>query len=90
LPYAWRNDTIRMYHFKFYMNTQIINGHKITVEEGAEKGYEYMKFDLQMNESEVFFREAKRMGKADFEDDQERNFSLKYSSNGTYTLSRRP
>lgn len=72
------------------MHQDKINGRTVMVEEGAEEGLRYLKYDLQSSESDVFFHEAKRIGKADFEGDQDHNFTLRRNTDGTYTISRRP
>lgn len=54
----------------------------------AKEGYLYLRDDLDSNESKVFFEQAKREGEAEFEDDNERQFTLAYQSS-VYTIIRR-
>lgn len=71
------------------MPTYTINGHTVKVEDDAENGFKYLKYDLSPDESEVFFHEAKRMGQAKFEDDHDRDYTLVHNSDATYSITRR-
>lgn len=68
--------------------TTIIHGHHTAYEKDAYEGVRYLKVDLDFKEAEVFFREARTRGSADFEDDKDRQFTLIYRD-GVYTLTRR-
>lgn len=65
-----------------------IHSHPVTYEKDAYEGVRYLKIDLDFKEAEVFFREARMRGSADFEDDKDRQFTLIYRD-GVYTLIRR-
>ena len=50
-------------------------------------GVQYLQYDLQPEEAKVFFEQAKIKGQAQFEDDYERQFTLKYEyGDDSYTL----
>jgi len=70
-------------------NTRDIHGHTVTGEDDVVKGMDYLDYDLQYDEAQVIFEQAKAHGQAQFEDGQERNFTLKHNSDGTYTISSR-
>jgi len=48
----------------------------------------YLKEDLSSDEARVFFDQARAKGSAQFEDDNDRQFTLFYS-NGLFTLRKR-
>ena len=53
-------------------------------------GVQYLQYDLSLEESKVFFEQAKRNKQAQFEDDYERQFTLEYNSGeDSYTLIKR-
>jgi len=58
-------------------------------DETAYDGFSYLRDRLDRNEVQVFFNEAYRSGKADFEDDYGRNFSLVRNSSGTFSVIKR-
>ena len=67
-----------------------IHGFIVEYEDNVKAGIEYLKYDLDFNEAKVFFDAARRDGKADFEDDEDRDWRLIYNrSKGNYTLVRR-
>ncbi|PIP17718.1 MAG: hypothetical protein COX43_02805 [Parcubacteria group bacterium CG23_combo_of_CG06-09_8_20_14_all_35_9] len=66
-----------------------IKGHTVIYEDDAKYGADYLSYDLDYEEAEIFFRHARMHGSAKFEDDDDRNYTLKRNSDGTYTLSRR-
>ena len=75
-----------------YENVLEIDGRKIKFNEDARMGIKYLQLDLNNDEVDVFFHEAKRRGSAQFESDfggKERQFTLEYHSDGTYSLERR-
>jgi len=55
-------------------------------DEVAYNGFTYLRDRLDHNEVQVFFNEASRRGRADFEDDYGRNYSLVKDDNGNYTI----
>ncbi|MBI2451306.1 MAG: hypothetical protein HYV52_03190 [Parcubacteria group bacterium] len=71
-------------------NTKIIHGFKVMFEENAREGVQYLEADLDLNEAKVFFDQAKLKGSAQFEDDEERQFTLMHQRNDhNYVLIRR-
>jgi len=71
------------------MKEVFIRGFKVRYEEGDQGGINYLLYDLDAEESRVFFNEAKRNKYAAFEDDKEGQFSLSYDKDGSFTLMRR-
>ena len=71
------------------MKEVFIRGFKVRYEEGDQNGINYLLYDLDAEESRVFFNEAKRNKYASFEDDKEGQFSLSYDKDGSLTLMRR-
>lgn len=55
-------------------------------EKNISYGINYLSYDLSPEEVKVFFNEAKIKGQAQFEDHYNRNFTLMYNSDYTYTL----
>ncbi|HOV88956.1 MAG TPA: hypothetical protein PLB74_02790 [Candidatus Paceibacterota bacterium] len=55
-------------------------------DEVAYNGFTYLRDRLDHNEVQVFFNEASRRGRADFEDDYGRNYSLIKDGSGNYTI----
>ena len=66
-----------------------IHGFKVKYEDNAKVGIDYLLYDLDSEEARVFFNQAKLKKYAKFEDDQDRQFTLSYNLDGTYTLIRR-
>lgn len=58
-------------------------------DEVAYDGFAYLRDRLDQSEAIVFFHEASRIGKADFEDDYGRDFTLTKNDDGTFTITRR-
>ena len=71
------------------MNEAIIHGLRVKYENNAKEGIEYLRNDLDREEARVFFNEARRRKYAKFEDDQERQYTLFFNSDGSYSLVRR-
>jgi len=71
------------------MKEVFIRGFKVRYEEGDQNGINYLLYDLDAEESRVFFDQAKQKKYAAFEDDKEDQFSLSYSRDGCFTLMRR-
>ena len=67
----------------------IVHGTTVYFEDNAKAGVEHLAYDLQFEEAAVFFRHARSRGSTQFEDDQERQFTLIYNPNGTYLIKRR-
>ena len=66
-----------------------IHGLKVRYEENAKQGIDYLRYDLDKEEATVFFDQAKEKGYAKFEDDEDRQFTLAFNPDDTYTLIRR-
>jgi hypothetical protein len=65
-----------------------IHGFTVAYEENSREGVAYLRDDLDANEARVFFDQAKMKGSAEFEDDDDRQFTLSYHEN-EYTLIKR-
>ena len=67
-----------------------IHGHKTYYDDDGKHAVSHLKYDLQHDEAEIFFEHAKRHRSdgAQFEDEHERNYTLKYE-NGAYSIERR-
>ena len=65
-----------------------IGNHLVYYDKNTKRGIDYLLNDLDSNEARVFFDQAKSKGTADFEDDQEGQYTLNYK-NGKYFLIRR-
>ena len=65
-----------------------VHGFNMDYEENAMEGIRYLRDDLDFNEAKVFFDQSREKGSAEFEDDEDRQFTLFYKD-GIYTLSRR-
>ena len=69
-----------------------LNGYYLKYEDsetGINYGLDYLRYKLQPAESVVFFNQARAAGQAQFEDDYDRQFTLMYNSDGTFTLLKR-
>lgn len=67
-----------------------IHGYWLIFEEELRDGVRYLRDDLQQKEAKTLFDAARLTGTAEFEDDQDRDWSLTYNrQDGTYTLIRR-
>jgi len=65
-----------------------IHGFNVIFEENAAEGVRYLRDDLDFEEARVFFDQARSRGSAEFEDDEDRQYTLFYRDN-IYTLARR-
>lgn len=65
-----------------------VHGFIVSYEPIAIHGIYYLRNDLDLEEAKVFFDQAKLKGKASFEDDQERQYTLFYQNNA-YLLTKR-
>ncbi len=68
---------------------EAIHGFYLNFEDADRDGVYYLRQDLQYREAKTLFDAARVQGSAHFEDDQDRDWSLNYNSDGTYTLVRR-
>ena len=67
-----------------------IHGFWLTYEEELREGVRYLRDDLQFKEAKTIFDAARLDGTAEFEDDQDRDWTLIYNrQEGNYTLIRR-
>lgn len=67
-----------------------IHGFWLIFEEELREGVRYLRDDLQHKEAKTLFDSARLTGTAEFEDDQDRDWSLIYNrQDGNYTLIRR-
>ncbi len=66
-----------------------IHGFKTEYDEKTEKAVDYLANDLDKKEARVFFDQAKLRGYAEFEDDNEGQYTLKYKGDNLYLLIRR-
>jgi len=67
-----------------------IHGYWLVFEEELRDGVRYLRDDLQYKEAKTIFDAARFDGTAEFEDDQDRDWSLIYNrQDGNYTLIRR-
>lgn len=55
-----------------------IHGHVVYGDDDAHHGMYYLDYELDANEVDVFFKQAKIHGSADFEDRHDRQFTLVY------------
>jgi hypothetical protein len=65
-----------------------VHGFTVNYETNAYEGIRYLRDDLDFEEARVFFDQARLRGFAQFEDDQDRQYTL-YYRDGIYTLARR-
>lgn len=65
-----------------------VHNFTVTYEENALDGVRYLRDDLDENEIKPFFSQAREHGSAEFEDDEDHQFTLLYQG-GTYILVRR-
>lgn len=65
-----------------------VHGFPVTYESNAQSGVDHLRDDLSFSEARVFFDQARMRGSAEFEDDEDRQYTLLYQG-GTYTLIRR-
>jgi len=67
-----------------------IHGYWLIFEEELRDGVRYLRDDLQQKEAKTIFDAARFDGSAEFEDDQDRDWTLIYNrQDGNYTLVRR-
>lgn len=71
------------------MKLTYIHGHKVQYEDNAYSGIYHLQTDLNAQEANVFFNEAKSRHTAPFEDDNEHHFILTHNSDGSYLLERK-
>jgi len=72
------------------LKTTILHGYKTRYNEESRRGMEHLLNDLQASEVKPLFEYAKRESSADFEDDNEGQFSILYNKGDfTYTIIRR-
>ena len=65
-----------------------VHGFTVAYEKNAYEGITHLRNDLDYNEARVFFDQARSRGSAQFEDDEDRQFTIIYQ-NSLYILIRR-
>jgi len=64
-----------------------IHGHVVHGDDSVEKGFYYLTYDVDANEANALFQQAKSHGTSEFTDRQNRLFMLSYNRNdSTYRL----
>lgn len=71
------------------MEETYVHNLKVRHEKDAENGIYFLKNNLDRKECLVFFDGAKRRKSVDFEDHQDRQYTLSYNNDNSYTLMRR-
>ena len=72
------------------LKTVVIHGYKTRYNAESELGMKHLLYDLQPSEVKPLYEYAKRGETADFEDDNEGQFSILYNKGDfTYTVIRR-
>ena len=71
------------------MKEIIIHGFKVKYEDTARPAIDFLLTDLDIDECRVFFDGAKLKKFAKFEDHQDREYTLSYNPDRSYTLIRR-
>jgi len=70
------------------MKETFIHGYKTRYEEDAQWGVNYLLYDLDRDEASVFFEQARIKRYAKFEDKQNNQYTLSYSPEGIFTLTK--
>ena len=72
------------------LHKQDVHGYQVYFEDDAKHGVEYLDHRIDYREAKVFFEEAKNRGAAEFEDSENRDFTLTHTrGQGNYTVRRR-
>jgi len=71
------------------MNETYVHGFKVKYEDNAHNGLVYLRDHLDLKEAKVFFDQARIKKSAQFEDEYDKNYTLVYNPDRTYTLIRR-
>jgi hypothetical protein len=66
-----------------------IHGYQTKYEDADYSGVRYLLEDLQYEEAEVFFEQARLHRSSQFENDFEGQYTLNYNPDGTFTLTKR-
>lgn len=66
-----------------------IHGYWVVYEDAALDAANYLRYDLQPGEVKTLCDAARLGGHAEFEDDYDRDWTILYNRDGTYTLTRR-
>ena len=64
------------------IKTEKIYGFSVRFEQDLREGIIYLSQDLQEHEAKTLFNAAKLTGRADFEDDEDRDWTLTYIREG--------
>jgi hypothetical protein len=71
------------------MKNIYVHGFKVEYEDKAKKGVDYLLYDLDREEARVFFDQARLRKRAEFEDDDEGQYTLYYQGSNSYKLVKR-
>jgi len=71
------------------LSKTLVHGFKTYYSNDIKTGIDYLRYDLDYSEAKVFFNQARIYGRANFEDDDDRQYVLIYNSDGSYTLKKR-
>lgn len=76
--------------FSNFKSYQDIHGYRVYYEvyEDVKEGIQYLLFSCETSEATVFFEQARLQGKADFQDEWKRNFTLVYERGYHYLIKR--
>lgn len=66
-----------------------VHGFTVLGDDAVDEGVSFLDFSLGYPEAKVFFDQARARGKAQFQDSQRRDYTLKYNGDGTYTVLKR-
>jgi len=66
-----------------------IHGFWIVWEDVSRPAIDYLRYDLQQGEVKALFDAARLDGTAEFEDDADRDWTILYNRDGTYTITPR-
>jgi hypothetical protein len=64
------------------IKTEKVYGFSVRFEQDLREGITYLSQDLQIDEAKTLFNAAKLTGKAEFEDDEDRDWTLTYIREG--------
>ena len=64
------------------IKTEKVYGFSVRFEQDLREGITYLSEDLQIEEAKTLFNAAKLTGRAEFEDDEDRDWTLTYIRDG--------
>lgn len=65
-----------------------VSGHSVYFDDDCDEGVEYLDHRIDYQESQVFFNAAKSRGSVEFEDQEGRDYTLRYKD-GRYQVEKR-